>query len=148
MIALSEDRGSSRDESRIDAEAARKARRTVLIVDDQSALRRLIHYALRDRYRVLEAEDSESTIATLAEESIDLVLLDLHLPPRLESPSEGLRTYGRIRERSPKLPVVIVTSNTDSTLRQALLGKGAQAYLKKPFDIDTLVNVVDGLLRN
>lgn len=123
-----------------------RGKRTVLIVDDQRPARRLVRHAFGGRYRVLEAEDSDSTLAAMIRERVDLILLDLHLPPRLESPEEGLRTYVRIRERAPEVPVVIVTSDDNPGLREALLGRGARGYLNKPIDVDALSSLVRDVL--
>lgn len=122
--------------------------KTVLVVDDRLPARRLMNLAFRDQYRVLEAHDPDSAMTLLEQERVDLVLLDLHLPPALNSPEEGLRTYVRIREQSPEVPVVVVTSNDDPSIRDLLLRGGVHGFFTKPFDAQALVEFVQKLLRD
>ena len=121
-------------------------RRTVLVVDDKRPARRLMNLILRHRYRILEAHDPGSALALLDAERVDLVLLDLHLPPTLDTPQEGLWVYSRIRERSPVTPVVVVTGNDDVRVREVLLAGGVRGFLAKPFDAAELVKLVRRLL--
>lgn len=65
-------------------------------------------------------------LAMLARRSPDVVLLDLTLPD-----SEGLATYRAVRNRSPLVPVVVVTGLTDTGLGQAAVQQGAQDFLAK-----------------
>ena len=121
-------------------------KRTVLVVDDETAMRRLLYHALRDRYRVLEASDFDSAIAAIDTERVDLVLLDLHLPPRLDLPREGLRICDTIRARSPEIPLVVVSSNDDPAVREALLSTGVRGFLGKPVDAAALSDLARTLL--
>ncbi len=129
-----------------DGWGSRCMRPTILVVDDKRPARRLVNLALRDRYRVLEAQDPDSALALLEAERVDLVLLDLHLPPALHSPREGLRTYARIRERLPGMPVVVVTGNDDAKVREVVLAGGARGFFTKPFDAGELLRLVRRLL--
>lgn len=122
------------------------AKKTVLVVDDEMPIRRLIYHTLRGLYRVVEAGDSDSAMQAMGRESVDLVLLDLHLPPHLESPREGLGIHGRIREKSPETPVVIVSSNNDPQLRAWLLLQGARSFLRKPLDVGELLETIHSVL--
>lgn len=121
-------------------------KKTVLVVDDEMPIRRLIYHTLQGFCRVVEAEDSESAMRAVGREKVDLVLLDLHLPPHLESPSEGLWIHSQIRVQSPETPVVIVSSSTDPLLRDLLLQHGARRFLRKPFDVDELLETVHSVL--
>ena len=123
-----------------------RRRKTVLAVDDQPEARRLVYHTLKHRYRVLEAGDADSAIAVVEREPVDLVLLDLHLPPRLDSPEEGLRAQRRIGELSREVPVVIVSSHDAPGLRESLLKRGAREFLAKPVDAGTLTRLVAELL--
>jgi DNA-binding response OmpR family regulator len=74
------------------------------------------------------------------------VLLDLHLPPHASSPREGYRTYLRIRELDARVPVVVVTSNDDSEVREALFRMGVKRLLVKPVSVEELSSTVQALL--
>jgi len=120
--------------------------RTVLLVDDEAEARRLTYHALKRECRVLEAGDADSALALLERERVDLVLLDLHLPPRLESPREGLRIQQRIRQLERRVPVVVLSADPDPAVRAAVLRGGAREFLAKPVDVDRLMRVVKALL--
>ena len=120
--------------------------KTVLIVDGKPQVRRLVYHALRGRYRVLEAGDSQTALNLMKEEPVNLVLLDLNLSSGNQSPREGIRTHMHIRERQPEVPVVVVSGNDDSRLEEFLLGRGARKVLVKPVKGHELINVVRTLL--
>lgn len=120
--------------------------KTLLVVDDQPCERRLVSHAFGSSYRVLEAEDFDSAVVLMKTEAVSLVLLDLHLPPDLASPREGLRIHHHVRERAPHVPVVVVTGNNDPLLRAVVLRTGAHEFLAKPLDVGRLVRVVHTLL--
>ncbi len=120
--------------------------KTVLAVDDQPQFRRLLYHALKDRYSVLEAGDGEAAIGAVKDRSVDLVILDLNLPPCAESPSEGLRVQQRIDELAPGLPVLVLTGNGDPQVRRRLLDRGVCGVLSKPVDVAALERLVGALL--
>jgi len=67
----------------------------VLIIEDDKYLRRQIYWALKDEYRILEADDAVSARKIMDKSSpLDAVLLDLHLPPKPDTPEEGLKGNG------------------------------------------------------
>ena len=125
-----------------------QARRTltVLTVDDQPQMRRLVYHALKARYIVIEAGDADAAIEALERGGVDLVLLDLHLPPRPDSPAEGLRIQQRVHDLAPGVPVVVLSSSTDPELRAALRERGVRGFLPKPVNPDDLGRVVDEVL--
>ena len=115
-------------------------------MDDQPELRRLVYHALKHRYRVLEAGDADAAIALMEKDPADLVLLDLYLPPCLDSPDEGLRAQRQIHRLSRSVPVVIVSSHDAPGLRDALIAGGAREFLSKPIRAAELEKLVEGLL--
>lgn len=122
-------------------------RRTVLTVEDQPVLRRMIYHALKDRFHVIEAADSASAIAALEAGPVDLLLLDLHLPPDTASAAEGLRVWRRSRELTCAPAVVVMTADEDVELRDGLLAGGVIAFLRKPLDLQRLEGLLGGLSR-
>jgi two-component system cell cycle response regulator len=119
---------------------------TVLAVEDQPAERRLIYHALKDRCRLLEAGDAPSAISLLESEPVDLVLLDLHLPPDPGSPRHGLEVERCVRRLPRAVPVVVLTANDDPVIRAELLHHGKGAFLRKPVDPEQLRAVIAALL--
>ena len=121
-------------------------RRTILVVEDQTNFRRLVRHALSRRFRVLEAEDASEAIDTLETERIDLVLLDLHLPPDVGSPREGLRVQETVRKRFPETKVVLLTAEEDPEIRHQACTNGALAWIEKPLEVALLQAALDRVL--
>jgi len=117
--------------------------RKILVIEDDLAIRRGVVDTLRyHSYEVLEAGDGVLGTQLAAEPGVDLVLLDLVLPRR-----DGLEVLRRIRQRSPTLPVIIVTARGDESQRIDGLQRGADDYVVKPFSARELVARVEAVLR-
>ena len=117
---------------------------TVLAVDDQAANLRLLDAVLTPRgYRVLQATSGEEALAVLADQDVDLVLLDIVMPGW-----DGYETCRRIRadERTAYLPVVMITASGNEQRIRALEA-GADDFVTKPFDQSELVIRVASLAR-
>ncbi|MCK5307444.1 MAG: response regulator, partial [Zetaproteobacteria bacterium] len=67
-----------------------KIQRTVLVVDDNEINRLNLKLLLKDQYQVLEAGDLEKADAALSANRVDLVVLDLALPPEPDNPEIGM----------------------------------------------------------
>ena len=109
-----------------------EAARTVLIVDDEESMQRFLSIMLKkDRFHVLTAGSGEDGLALLAKAEVDVVIQDLKMPGM-----DGLTLLKSIRERKPKMPVIVITAfSTWDTAVQAMR-MGAYGYIKKPFDTD------------
>ena len=109
---------------------------SVLIVDDEPAIRRLLRTSLAAQgYRTLEATSGAEAFAALAEarETVDVVLLDLGLPDM-----DGLDVIRGLREASA-VPIVVLTSREDERTKVAALDLGADDYVTKPFGMAELM---------
>lgn len=118
-------------------------RHTVLIVDDEPHIRRLIHAALsRADYATIEAATAREALEKLRSERPDISLLDLGLPDR-----DGLELVPLFKQQSDT--TLIVVSARDATEQKvAALDLGADDYLTKPFDTDELLARLRVALRN
>ena len=107
---------------------------TVLIVDDDTAIRRLLRNTLeREGYAVVEAMDGREALAQAAAAHPDAVLLDLGLPDR-----DGLSLIPLLR--AGQAGVVLVVSAREATEEKVTaLDLGADDYLTKPFDTQELL---------
>ena len=112
----------------------------VLVVDDDWSIRLLCRVNLElDGHEVLEAHSLAGARATLAEENVDVLVLDVHLR---HEPSGAL--VAECHDRRPPIPVVLVTGSvelTDPRLREA------DAILPKPFELDRLLSTVRDLAK-
>jgi DNA-binding response OmpR family regulator len=115
---------------------------TILLVDDEDAIQKLLTYPLeRDGFRVLQARDGEEALARFASEEVDLVVLDIMLP-RLD----GLEVCRRMRAQS-SVPIIMLTARDDELDKVLGLELGADDYITKPFSIREFRSRVRALLR-
>ncbi len=112
---------------------------TVLVVDDDAAIRFLCRVNLElDGWTVHEANAIEQAREILGSAPIDLVLLDVHVG--VES---GLDFIAEIRERTPGVPIVLLTGSVGSPGLEAV---DADAVISKPFTLDELTGTLGGLV--
>jgi CheY-like chemotaxis protein len=115
---------------------------SVLVVDDDAAIRELVRQALEDEgCAVATAADGAAALAHLrraraAGEAPDVIVLDMRMP---ELDGWGFAAAYR-RDPAPRAPVVIMTAATDA--RRWAAEVAADAYLPKPFDLDAFLAVV------
>lgn len=114
----------------------------VLVVDDEPAIRRLLRNSLlRADYQVIEACDARSTLAALAIDKPDCVLLDLGLPDR-----DGMELVPLIKASGAALVIVSARDATDEKV--SALDLGADDYVTKPFDTVEVQARIRVALRN
>src|SRR6201988_3905288 len=110
----------------------------ILIVEDEAKMRRLLELNLGDDgFTTFSAEDAETGLKLLRENSIDLVLTDLKLPGM-----NGLEFLQTIKRQNAALPVVVMTAfGTVETAVEAMKG-GASDYVLKPFSLSEMRMVI------
>jgi DNA-binding NtrC family response regulator len=117
---------------------------TILIVDDENNLRRLLRDTLEaDGHVILQAGTGAEALGRFQETSCDLVLLDMILPD-----VNGLQVLKRMKQLAAEVPVVIMTAYSE--VRGAVEAMKAQAadYLCKPFDLEELKLVAQRTLES
>ncbi|MDB4906620.1 MAG: transcriptional regulator protein [Gemmatimonadetes bacterium] len=118
------------------------ATETILIVDDEPQIRRVLRNALEPLFaRVVEAATASAAIDMAAAERPGLVILDLGLPDR-----PGVEVCGEIRQWST-VPILVLSARHADHEKVGLLDAGADDYLTKPFSTSELVARVRALLR-
>jgi DNA-binding response OmpR family regulator len=118
-------------------------KRTVVVVEDEDAIRRGIVDALTVAgYEPVEAVDGEAGLAEARRAGVDLVLLDLLLPKM-----DGFDVLAELRVSHPSLPVIILTARGSEDDRVRGLRSGADDYVVKPFSARELLARVDAVLR-
>jgi DNA-binding response OmpR family regulator len=110
----------------------------ILIVDDDDAITQQLFWTLCDDYEVMTANDLPTAIrrATIYEPAMSI--LDLYLPPTLESPEAGLRILKYIKANLPAAKVLVVTSADSMETQKACQAAGADEFLGKPFETEQL----------
>src|SRR3954464_5488856 len=117
--------------------------RRILVIEDDSAIRRGIVGALRFKgFVVLEAANGKDGSQMAEGCDCDLVLLDLVLPGK-----GGLEILREVRQSRPTLPVIILTAKGEENDRVAGLSTGADDYVVKPFSVKELLARVEAVLR-
>jgi two-component system response regulator VanR len=113
----------------------------VLIIEDEEGLLEILEVNLRAAgYRVLTATDGLAAWQLFDQERPDLLVLDLKLPKM-----SGFRLLELVRSESD-LPVLILTAY-DFAEAEEVARYRPDAYIKKPFDVQVLVETVDRLLQ-
>jgi len=118
-------------------------KQTVLVVDDDEAVRRQLFWTLKADYRVLEAASRQEAVKLLEQEKIDVVVSDLHLPPHLNDISEGLAIIEAARNSHPPVQVVVITGTESKRAGLEAVARGAYGFFEKPFDAAGLVHIVN-----
>jgi len=114
--------------------------KTVLVVDDEPVLRVLMPEILQDEgYAVIDAADGQSMLELLQGVHPDLVLMDVMMPG-----VDGREAYQVLRSRAdlPNLPVVMMSA----AVQPGRLDPSIAAFLRKPFDLTELVELVAELI--
>ncbi len=115
---------------------------TVLLVDDDEAVRRALVWTVNSCYRVIEASSRAEAIKILEQETVDIVVSDLHLPPRIDEISEGLAIIEAAREKSPPVQVVVITGTDDKTAAREAVRRGAYGFFEKPLDGSEVLHIL------
>lgn len=110
----------------------------VMIVDDEPSVRKLVGKLLRSQgLEVVEARDGAQALALAASPPVDLILLDIDMPEM-----DGLETLGRLRRDCPQAIVIMVSGINDEGRALRSIEAGARDYVRKPFDLALLKEVV------
>jgi putative two-component system response regulator len=105
---------------------------TLLIVDDEAAIRRVLFQKLsREGYQCEEADAAEQVLNTLATSPIALVILDIKMPGK-----SGIELLPEIKSGYPDTEVIMATAVTDVNVAIQCLKQGANDYLCKPFNLE------------
>ena len=114
----------------------------ILLVDDEQSIQTLLSYPLRkDGYEVVQASDGQEALDRFAEQSFDLVVLDVMMP-RLD----GLEVCRRLRAESA-VPIIMLTAKGEEIDKVLGLELGADDYITKPFSMREFRSRVKAALR-
>ena len=112
--------------------------RRSLVVDDEPSIRNLLKQVLQEEgYRVEAAGSALEALDKLADESVDLAIVDLLLPG-----ANGLELAEAIRMLDPGTPVVLITAYGSMAFESIASHPAIAHYVHKPFDLDRLLKVV------
>jgi len=118
------------------------AQAKILVVDDETAIRNLIHRFLsKQDYQVESAEDGKSALATFESFNPDLVILDVNLPD-----ANGYTLCQEMQSRTGVF-ILMLTSRTDESDKVRAFTQGADDYITKPFSLVELGARIGAILK-
>lgn len=107
--------------------------KTVLIVDDDSAIAESLKIVLKPEYRLIWAPTGEEALKQFFRNQVHLILLDIILPG-----GDGFSLLKQVREFDPAIPIIMLTGTPMIRTAVEAMKQGATDYLTKPFDIEEL----------
>ena len=123
-----------------------KTKKTILVVDDEEQLCQTVAGELRrEQYDVSEAYDGETAIACINEHlplSFDVVILDITMPG-----IDGLHVLDYLKKNHPSTKVIMVTGHSDFKSAIEAVKRGADEFITKPYEFDTLFEAINKVLR-
>ena len=120
-----------------------KPKGTVLVVDDDDAVRSGLYWALASDYHVLQAASKDDACALINSQEIEVIVSDLHLPPNTDDMSEGLALIDIARAQDPPLQVVVITGSDSKRAALEAVKHGAYGFFEKPLDPAELLHIVN-----
>ncbi len=118
---------------------------TILVVDDESRMRKLIKdFLIQKNYNILEAEDGEKALSIYQQnkEKINLILLDVMMPKL-----DGWSVLRQIRQDNKTIPIVMLTARAEENDELFGFELGVDEYITKPFSPKILVARVEAILK-
>lgn len=120
---------------------------TILIVDDNASILTAMRYLLDGIFeRILMLEQPDDILKLMAQEDVDIVLLDMNFTLGVNTGQEGLFWLRAIRKQHPQTPVVLLTAYADVSLAVRGLKSGAADFIAKPWDNDELLRKLKDVL--
>ncbi|HMI30989.1 MAG TPA: response regulator [Candidatus Limnocylindrales bacterium] len=115
---------------------------TVLVIDDEEPVRQVASEILGYLgYTVVMAGSGEDGVKLVREGMRpDVVLLDVIMPGM-----NGFQTLRKLREIEPDLPILICTGYSDRKAAESLVNEGADGFVNKPYNIETLAKQLEKL---
>ncbi|MDK2796204.1 MAG: hypothetical protein PWQ22_544 [Archaeoglobaceae archaeon] len=114
--------------------------KSVMIVDDETAMREILKIMLKD-YRVIEASNGREAVELYKKERPEIVLMDIMMPVM-----SGIDAVKEIKKINPNVKIVAITAYASSKGEKALEA-GVDLILKKPFTRKEVVRVIEESLK-
>ena len=116
---------------------------TVLLVEDDQNLRRLMRYHLDQRgYIVIEAQDGNEALEKIDQVHVDLMISDIMMPNK-----DGITLTEEIRSSNYNFPILMITARERLEDKKMGFSAGTDDYMVKPFDMEEMLMRVEALLR-
>jgi putative two-component system response regulator len=115
----------------------------ILVVDDDRMNLKMAEHILKQNYEVLCVTSGEEALEILAQERMDLILLDLHMPGM-----DGLEVFEKIKasDRMKDTPVIFLTADSERETEVKIFNAGAMDYIQKPFLAEVVIRRIGRIL--
>lgn len=116
----------------------------ILIIEDESAIRRVLKKILSeesDTYEVFEAEDGLAGIEMVKKEDFDLIISDIKMPKM-----DGVEVLEAVGKLKPEIPMIMISGHGELETAVQTMRLGAFDYISKPPDLNRLLNTVRNAL--
>jgi len=118
--------------------------KTIITVDDAATMRKMVSLTLKAAgYEILEAEDGVCALTLLKTRSVDLVITDVNMPNM-----DGIELTRQVRTlpHLSKVPILLLTTESDPEIKNRGRAAGATGWIVKPFKQDQLLAVITKVL--
>jgi len=118
----------------------------IAVVDDQHLFRKGIISLLEEFEElkiIMEAANGKELISALKKEQPDVILMDLEMPVM-----DGIETTEYVRKKYPEVKIIILTMHDDDSFISHLIEKGANGFLLKDSNIETVVDAIYAVIKN
>jgi DNA-binding NtrC family response regulator len=111
---------------------------TLLIVDDDAAIRGILYDLFSDRYECHTASMAEEAFQYLEVEHYDAIITDIAMPGLT-----GVELLKRVQLRDESTPVILISGKGSEQDPESLLALGAFAYVTKPFNLSEIEETIE-----
>lgn len=125
------------------SEPSQDEQRSLLIVEDERALRRLLEYRLGGKYEVYTAAHGREALDVVHERPPDLIVSDIMMP---HMDGFALQEALQDNKNTRAIPFIFLTAKSDDDSRLKGLRQGVDDYITKPFDTEQLLERIDQLM--
>lgn len=115
---------------------------TILIVEDEKNIQRLIQAQLKPYYTILTADNGAEALEIIESKHIDLLITDVMMPKM-----DGFELVNEVRNDGFEFPILMLTAKQEIQDKRKGFGNGADDYLTKPINYEELLLRIDALLR-
>ena len=119
-------------------------KKTIIVVDDQSDLRLSAKFILENYgFNVIEAESPLHALDVIAEQPVDLMLLDMNFQYDTTSGKEGLDMLKTLKDKNYHFPVIVMTAWSTVEIAVEAIKLGAKDFIEKPWKNQRLVRIIE-----
>ncbi len=119
--------------------------KVILTVDDSASIRQLVKFTLKKAgYDVLEGFNGKDGLSVAKDNKVDMVITDLNMPEM-----DGITLIAKLRELSnyKYIPIIMLTTESDASMKQKGKAAGATGWIVKPFKPEQLLTVIKKVLK-